>query len=58
MFCFLCAGWAKPIEQCSNKKYFSGRFCLTEKLAQSENLGPGTSLIEPEIGESRDFSVF
>ena len=46
------------MEQCSNKKYFSGRFCHTVKLTQSENLGPGTSLIEPEISENRDFSVF
>ena len=46
------------MEQCSNKKYFSGRFYHTEKLTQSENLGPGTSLIEPEISENPDFSVF
>ena len=58
MFGFFGVGWGKPMEQCSNKKYFSGRFCHTEKLTQSENLGPGTSLIEPEISENLDFSVF
>ena len=55
---FVCVGWDKPMEQCSNKKYFSGRFCHTEKLTQSENLGPGTSLIESEISENPDCSVF
>ena len=37
VFGFSCVGWGKPKKQCSNKKYFSGRFCHTEKLAQSEN---------------------
>ena len=46
------------MEQFGNKKYFSERFCHSEKLAQSENLGPGTSIIEPEISSNRDFSVF
>ena len=55
---FFCVGWGKPMEQCSTKKYFSGRFCHTEKLTQSENLDPGTSLIEPEISENPVFSVF
>ena len=57
-FGFWCAGWGKHMEQCSNKKYFSWRFCHTVKLTQSENLGPGTSLIEPDISENQDFSVF
>ena len=46
------------MEQFGNKQYFSEGFYHNEKLAQSENLGPGTSMIEPDISENLDFSVF